>query len=245
MKLTTVIGSTNNNPHYYMFIPKQILFWKKFNINFIAIFVGDSLPTELEGSKDNIILWDKNKEINSVFTGQNIRIFYPALLNLPDDEMVMITDMDMLPMNNKYYTSGLSEFKKDDFIYYRHLDKDQIYMCYNAAHPSVWANVFNIKSEKDIEDAIKTNFDTSYSGKPGENGWYKDQELMYSKLINYTHLKILNRPINRLEMYMYDYYLRNNIKQFIYKYDDAHFHRNYFSNKRFILDAEEQLELYN
>jgi len=27
MKLTTVIGSVNNNPKYYMFIPKQILFW--------------------------------------------------------------------------------------------------------------------------------------------------------------------------------------------------------------------------
>ena len=44
MKLTTVIGSVNNNPKYYMFIPKQILFWKKFGINFIAVFVGNHIP---------------------------------------------------------------------------------------------------------------------------------------------------------------------------------------------------------
>ena len=35
MKLTTVLASTNNNPDYYMFIPKHILFWNKFDIKFI------------------------------------------------------------------------------------------------------------------------------------------------------------------------------------------------------------------
>ena len=43
MKLTTVIGSVNDNPKYYMFIPKQILFWKKFGINFVAVFVGNHI----------------------------------------------------------------------------------------------------------------------------------------------------------------------------------------------------------
>ena len=46
-------------------------------------------------------------------------MYYASLLKLPDDEMVMITDMDMLPTNDTYYTSGLEEYKKEDFIYYR------------------------------------------------------------------------------------------------------------------------------
>lgn len=103
MKLTTVLASVNNNSDYYKFIPKQIKFWNHFNINFIAIFVNDIIPEELIQYKNNIILWDKNLCLNTSFVAQNIRIYYPALLKLPDDEMVMITDMDMLPTNDEYY----------------------------------------------------------------------------------------------------------------------------------------------
>ncbi len=100
MKLTTVIASTNNNSQYYLFIPKQISFWKKFNINFIAIFVGENIPIELHKYKDNIILWNKNLDLNSVYVAQNIRIYYPSILKLPENEIVVLTDMDMLPAND-------------------------------------------------------------------------------------------------------------------------------------------------
>ena len=90
MKLTTVLSSANNNPKYYMFVPKQIKFWNRFNIKFIAIFVGENIPEVLLDYKDNIILYNKNLNLNSVYIAQNIRIFYPALLSLPDDEIVMI-----------------------------------------------------------------------------------------------------------------------------------------------------------
>ena len=243
MKLTTVLASTNNNSSYYRFIPSQILFWKHFNIKFIAVFVGESIPDELEEYKENIILWDKptNYILNTAYIAQNIRIYYPALLNLPDNEMVMITDMDMLPTNNKFYKSGLEIFTKKDFVYYRHIDGKQIYMCYNAAHPSVWSEVFNIYLEKDIEHELINNYNNHYDGIPGSTGWYSDQELMYNKLIKYPFLKVLNRPLKRLEMHMYKKHLENGDKEFISLYDDAHFHRNYDSNKNYILNAKTQL----
>ena len=64
MKLTTVIASVNDNPNYYLFIPKQILFWKKFNIKFIAIFVGKQIPNEISSYANNIILWNNNLDLN-------------------------------------------------------------------------------------------------------------------------------------------------------------------------------------
>lgn len=241
MKLTTVIGSVNNNPLYYLFIPKQILFWSKFNINFIAIYVGDSLPEELEQYKKNIIMWTRNNHLHSVFVAQNIRMYYPSLIELPDDEMVMITDMDMLPMNDSYYKSGLESFNKEDFIYYRHIDGNEIYMCYNAANPKTWSNVFNINSEDDIEKRLNDTFNSSYNGIPGSSGWNIDQLIMYSKLINYPNLKVLNRPIKRLELSLFMKYLNDNKTSFIKNYDDAHFHRNYKNNYHLIMDAEKQL----
>jgi hypothetical protein len=245
MKLSTVLCSVNNNSEYYLFIPKQIHFWKLFNINFLAIFVGEKIPDELLEYKDNIILWNKNLDINTSYVGQNLRIYYPALLNLPDDEVVMITDTDMLPMNNKYYTEGLDNFSKQDFIYLRNIDGNEIYMCYNLAHPSVWSKVFNINNENDIEKNLQQNFVSSYTGVPGGNGWSIDQRVMYDNLINYPFLKVLNRPIKRLETWDYITRIKNGDSNFIPEYDDCHFHRSFIKNKSLIEDAEKQLsEIY-
>jgi hypothetical protein len=241
MRLTTVIASTNENSNYYLFIPKQIKFWSHFNIKFIGIFVGESIPQVLQEYSENIILYNRNLDINSTFVSQNIRIYYPALLNLPIDELVMITDMDMLPMNDTYYKTDLKYFSKNDFIYYRHIDKNQIYMCYNAAHPTTWSKVFGINTLEDIEKSIHLSYDKTYTGKPGETGWFSDQLLMYSKLISYPYLKVLNRPIKRLEVQMFLEHLQRGHTNFISLYDDAHFHRSFKANQNIILYAEKQL----
>lgn len=241
MKLTTVVASVNNNPDYYRFIPKQIAFWRHFNIKFLAVFVGTAIPEELEAYKENIVVWSRNSELNSIFVGQMIRIYYPALLSLADDELAMITDMDMLPTNDRYYKSGLESFTTTDFIYYRNVDGNQIYMCYNAAHPTTWATVFGVKSEDDIEAALRSTYSNTYDGRPGATGWYTDQKLLYSALIQYPHLKILNRPIKRLEVGMYHSHMRNNHTDFIDQYDDFHAHRNYSANEPLIANAEAQL----
>lgn len=242
MKLTTVLSSVNNNSDYYLFIPKQIIFWRTFNIKFLAVYIGEEIPNELLDYRDNIILWNKNLNINTSYVGQNLRIYYPALLNLGEDELVMITDMDMLPMNDKYYKDGLDDFTKQDFIYLRNIDVNQIYMCYNLAHPSVWSKVFNVKNEDDIEKKIAENYIPSYTGIPGGNGWCTDQHIMYNNLINYPFLKVLNRPIKRLETWDYINHINKNDINFISKYDDCHFHRSFIKNKFLIENAEKQLD---
>jgi hypothetical protein len=127
---------------------------------------------------------------------QCIRFWAAKILDAP----FIISDMDMLPTNSKYYCSDLDHFQKDDFIYYRHIDpKKQIYMCYNAAHPSVWKKVFNINSKQDIINRINETYQNNYNGIPGSTGWFIDQEIMYNNLINYPHLKdVLSGYIDEL-----------------------------------------------
>jgi hypothetical protein len=103
----------------------------------------------------------------------------------------MITDMGMLPTNDLYYKDNIESFNKEDFIYYRNIDGNQIYMCYNAVNPKIWSKVFNIFNENDIEYQIKKNYDNSHNAISGSNGWFIDQEIMYNNLINYENLKIL------------------------------------------------------
>jgi len=240
MKLTTVLSAVNDNPAYYKFIPKQILFWNKFAIRFVVVFVGATLPEELAPYRDNIIHWKKNLDLKTAFVGQNMRLYYPALLTLPDDELVMITDMDMLPMKETYFKRDLESYTKRDFIYYRHIDGNQFYIMYNAAHPSTWATVFGIQSEADIEKRIYDTYKAQYNGIPGSTAWYTDQEILYERLIHYPYLRVLNRPIKRLEMRVYKQRIRMD-SQFIHEYDDCHFHRDFAGNYEFIQDAERQL----
>ena len=150
MRLTTVLSCVNNNPEYYNFIPYQIKIWKYFHINFLVVFVGDSLPEELLPYKDNIFLWNYTEDLPSVFVAQNLRLYIPAILtDLSDDELVMITDMDMLPGRIDKYTRNLENYKKEDFITYRDIPwcDRQVYMCYNAGHPKIWSKIFNINKE--------------------------------------------------------------------------------------------------
>jgi len=243
MKLTTVISSVNDNAEYYMFIPKQIKFWNKFNIRFIAVFVG-ILPPALEPYRDNIIVWDTMLYLNTVYLGQNLRMYYAALLDLPPGEGVMLTDMDMLPMNATYYTSGLESFTDDDFIYYRHIEGNEIFMCYNTAHPSLWSKLFNIKSRADIENRLFKEYNFAFNGTPGTNGWFTDQYIMYNTLKDDSRLRILNRPIKRLEMDEFVERLQNGETNFVGEYDDAHFHRSYYQNEQLILNAEAQMAFF-
>ena len=241
MKLSTVLASVNNNRDYYLFIPKQIRFWQHFGINFIAVFVGERIPDELLAYQANIILWSENLDLNSAYVAQNLRMYYTALIDLPEDEMVMITDMDMLPMRKSYFTEGLEHFKFEDFIYYRNVDYNQIYMCYNAAHPKIWGKLFGIASQADVKNKISENYIVQYNGIPGSTGWFTDQLIMYQKLIHYEHLKVLNRPLKRLDVDVYEKHFNNGDENFIKDYDDAHFHRSYFKNEVYIFNAERQL----
>jgi hypothetical protein len=119
-------------------------------------------------------------------------------------------------------------------------------MCYNAAHPSVWKKVFNINSKQDIINKINETYQNNYNGIPGSTGWFIDQEIMYNNLINYPHLKVLNRPLVRLEVWDYVHQLNRGNTLFISKYDDVHFHRSYHNNQHLITDCENQLNsLYN
>jgi len=249
MRLTTVIASVNNNPEYYMFLPKQILFWGYFHIRFILIFVGEKIPDELLNYKDNIILWNKNLDINTTFIAQNIRMYYPSLIdNLMEDELIMMTDMDMLPINDKFFVEGLDNFSKNDFIYYCNVFNSsenngyepQTYMCYNAAHPHTWSKVFHIFGVDDIEKRLYDTYNSSYTGIPGiDPHWCIDQQILYNYCNNYESFKVLNRPLKRIETW--DIYNNNIHSNNIHLYTDAHFHRSYFKNQHLIHYVEQLL----
>ena len=245
MKLKYVLGTTNDNPNYYRFIPSQIQFWAYFGIKFIAIYIGETIPNQLLPFKHNIIHWPHTPQLNSIYVSQMIRLLIPALIKIPDDHCIMITDMDMLPASPNYYLENIENYSNDNFIYYRQQDADQFYMCYNAAHPKTWAKLFNVYSEDDITKILIDNYPDNYTGqKDIVHSWFTDQTFLYKTVHNYEHLIILNRPIKRLEVCAYIYHLNNNHCNFIKNYDDIHFHQSYQLHEVLINHALTEIILF-
>lgn len=207
MKLDCVLTAVNEKKLYIDFIPIFIRTWNKLypNVDVKIILIAKKIPDEFIKYKDNIILFEPIKGILTSFISQYIRILYPAILNYKNG--ILITDMDMLPMNRTYYTKNIEKYNDEKFIYYREnicSNHNQIAMCYNIAVPDIWSNIFGIKSLEDIKNRIKN---VSKNNKITEGyprkGWAIDQihlnkyiKIWNEKTTNFIRLKEMN--FNRL-----------------------------------------------
>jgi hypothetical protein len=238
MKLKYVVGSVNNNPNYYKFIPYHVRAWKSKGIKFVCFFVSkDPLPDELDPFRENIVHLNSYPDhISDVFIAQMARIFCCSFLE--NDGFAMVTDMDMLPVNVDFFTDPIKDEFTDEFVYYRWIDEreKQIYICYNAAMPSTWRRIFKVTNVDEMWETIDSLYPSNYEARRG-TGWFMDQLYLYQKLVHYPKLIVLNKPIVgcRLEPW--------NVRQIVYsvpkeklleKIQDAHFHTNYFAYEDFL-----------
>lgn len=190
MKLDCIVTAVNENPLYLEFIPIFIKTWKKLYpvVDVKIILIANAIPKEYEEYKDHIILFAPIEFVLTSFTAQIIRLFYPCLL--PYENGVMITDMDMLPMNRTYYTEHIRDYDNDKFIYLREnvcFEYNELAMCYNVATPKVWKDVFKIDSVEQIRNRIKDiGLSRVIDGAPGKEGWDIDQRLLYKTVMEWN-----------------------------------------------------------
>lgn len=237
MKLDCILTAVDDNPLYLDFIPIFIKTWNKLypDVDVKIILIAIKIPDIYSNYKDNIILFEPIENILTSFTSQYIRLLYPCILNYKNG--IMITDMDMLPMNRTYYTEHIKEYENNKFIYLRDkicFEYNEIAMCYNVATPNTWKDIFEINSIEDIKNKlieVYTNNDIR-SGQ-GNIGWGTDQQDLYKKVMswnNKTHNFIaINESItkfNRLDRNTFDIN-NNNLKKDISNelYTDYHCYR--------------------
>jgi len=237
MKLDCVLTSVNENKLYLDFIPIFIKTWNKLypDVDVKIILIAKNIPEDLMEYQNNIILFEPIENVLTSFTSQFIRLLYPCILNYNNG--VLITDMDMLPMNNTYYTKNIIEYDNSKFIYYRDYilnNCSEIAMCYNVATPQIWKDIFNINSIDDIINYIKNvnNSNTIIEGH-GNIGWSIDQITLYNKVLdwnkktnNFIRLNENITGFNRLDRICFNI-LDDNIRKNITEdnYTDYHCHR--------------------
>jgi len=186
MKIDLCLVACDLNTDYIDFLPIVINTWKDVvGIDVKVILISNFIPEKFLLYKDNIILFKPIENIPTSFQAQCIRVLYNCLFV---NKNIIISDMDLIPLNKTYYIDNIKDFGEDCFIIYRNVLENikQYPICFCAANSNIWKEIFNINNEEDIIYILKK----WYSQFPENDykiscafslGWAMDQlQLFYS-----------------------------------------------------------------
>jgi hypothetical protein len=167
------------------------------------VYVGTVLPKHLENDPA-VKFFNAIPGWPTATQAQCIRLLYPALLQTQD--AVMISDMDMIPLQRTFFTHGFHPFNNSQFVSLRGIDEGerQVYMCYVGAEPRTFGALFGIQSLNNIYERLaQWGCVAPSDGIKGKRGWCIDQILLYIhiKKIPQSHLHLLpnTREFPRLD----------------------------------------------
>lgn len=177
MKVGTILVATDLNPLYCDFIPNFVKAWKRLipEADVCIVMIAHEIPEKFREYSEHIKLFPPIEGIHTAFQAQCIRLLYPR--HIERKEGVLITDMDMLPMNRAYYVDTIADIPDDTFVVYRDVClPSEISMCYNIACPDIWTSIFG---SDDISSILKIWYNgTGYDGNHGGRGWSTDQIIL-------------------------------------------------------------------
>jgi hypothetical protein len=183
MKLSCALVACNENTHYLDFWPVvRTAWWNIVGIPCIMVYVGEELPECLIGDPA-VVHFQPIANWPTATQAQCIRLLYPSLLEC--DGAIILSDMDIVPLQKQWFIDELARFDESKFVSLRGIDEpnEQVYMCYVAAQSKTWADLFNIHSVEDIRERLM-EWSVKYfsNGTVGGYGWCTDQIVLYKKV---------------------------------------------------------------
>ena len=199
MRLACVLTGCTIDRTYLECLPLFIRTWRKLypEVKVKVVFVDETLPEEIEPYREHIIHFPPVEDVPVGFTSQYVRLLYPALLG--EEGGVMVADVDVVPMNRRYFSDSIRRFADDAFVSYqkpyrrllrwrnRFADDGvtkleepenragtfpQIYLPHNVANSKVWGEIFGVRTMEDVAVKLRNTW-KRYYGKT--NVWYIDQ----------------------------------------------------------------------
>jgi hypothetical protein len=242
MIIDCVLTACNEKPLYIDFIPMYIHFWKKLypTIDIKIILIMNEIPKKLKDYQQYIILFKPIPNINTGFISQYIRNLYPSILKYKNG--VLITDIDIFPMNSSYFTKSIEKYDNNKFIYYRGnfgKKQKQIAMCYNVASPKTWSCIFQIYSLNDIIERLKKiNNNNKIIDGSSKAGWFLDQIDLYKNVHDWNkktnnYIELNDNLLNYQRLKRIEFKLTDDVKEKIKNgfYCDYHGLRPYNNYK--------------
>jgi hypothetical protein len=182
MRLSCALVACNDNPKYLDFWPVvRQAWWDIVGIPCIMVYVADMIPDSLK-SDPAVIHFKPIPEWPTATQAQVIRLLYPALLK--GDGAVILSDMDMVPLQKGFFVDNLVAFGDNQIVSLRGIDEGekQVYMCYVAGSPATWADLFDIRTFEDVYSCLrKWATECPSDGNHGSLGWCTDQIKLYQR----------------------------------------------------------------
>lgn len=183
MKLASVLLACNENTKYLDFWPSVRESWRRIvGIPCMMVYVGEQLPAHLYGDA-GVIFFRALPGWPTATQAQCVRLLYPALLEC--DGAVMISDMDMMPLQRRFFCDGFARFEPDQFVSLRGIDigLGQVYACYVGATPNTWGDLFEIRTSDDVVCRME-DWASRYpaDGCHGGHGWWTDQQELFRRV---------------------------------------------------------------
>ena len=188
LRLTHALVASDLNPLYLDFWPLVRRAWSEVaGLEPLLVLIAKQAQVPALLRDDPAVhVFTPVPDVHTAFQAQCIRLLYPAVLDI--DGAVITSDADMVPMNRRYFHRPAARVEENHFVAYRDvlLGDRQIPICYNAALPRTWADVFRIGSLEDVRARLSEwAAGVDYAGKRGGEGWATDQQILYQTLIDY------------------------------------------------------------
>ncbi len=203
MRLGCCLVASDLNSFYLDFYPQVNRVWRDLvGVPAKLALIAEDIPAPLKPLADDIILIEPIPGVHTAFQAQCIRLLLPALMEKEaDGGAIVISDIDMLPMNKTYYTDTIAGFPDNRFIMFRRnatISYPQIAMCYNAATAATWSDI--IGGIADLWDVRARLADWGaeyrhYDGHPAGRDWEADQRILFKAVQRWQDRGALERRL--------------------------------------------------
>jgi hypothetical protein len=132
-----------------------------------------------------VVVVEPVDDLHTAFQAQCVRLLQPALVET--DGAVLTADIDMLPLDPRYFHRHAGRVDERHFLAYRDvlLWGGEIPICYNAARPRTWRTIFGVETLSDVRERLEVwTRGLEYTGARGGAGWFTDQQILYQTLLD-------------------------------------------------------------
>lgn len=154
-KLDRVILTCNDDPAYLELWPLAARAWR----DIVGVKPTLALVAQDEVNVDetigDVIRFKPIDGVSTTLQAQYIRLLLPCLF---PDEVCIVGDIDLIPLQERFFTKYVKNIPEDCFVIYRNnyywWSKPRIYVNYIAAKGSVFREIFGAETMADIMGVI-------------------------------------------------------------------------------------------
>ncbi len=254
-----VMAGSDLSPRYRSCVYSFRNFWQTMNSIRSVIFWPTVISISHSIADDfGDIRFKATQDLPNSFAAQITRLIFPGLQMA---DLVMTSDIDMVPINPHYFAMAARlAVSEDSFVVTRKLDMpDEYPICYLIASPENWRKVINENfdsqlSVHEIAALVLRKYEETYpySGIRGDSGWSIDQKFIFEMLSKSSSVKLIELNDSETGFRRLDRIHHNGIKKWLSLFliikrgfTDYHLHLPVEKNFRFLRCALLAVKLGN